>query len=44
VLRRQGGEGAAQPRGERGVEIALGDAADVVLAKDRGVQLNTSTL
>jgi hypothetical protein len=29
--------------GERGVEIAVGDAADVVLAKDGGIQFSTST-
>jgi hypothetical protein len=28
---------------ERGVEIAVGDAADVVLAEDGGIQFSTST-
>jgi hypothetical protein len=36
-------ERASQQSGEVGVEIAIRDAADVVLAKDRRVQFSTST-
>ena len=39
----QRAERLPQGAGERGVEIAVGHAADVVLAKDGGIQLSTST-
>src|SRR5262249_43082737 len=46
VLARLDGEGAEHlPEATRevGVEVLLGDSADVVLAEDGGIQLNTST-
>src|SRR6059058_5286944 len=39
----EGAEGLAQAAREVGVEVLLGDAADVVLAEDGGIQSRTST-
>src|SRR5262249_54475191 len=43
LLGRHGRECGPEPPGEVGVEVALSDAADVVFAEDRRIQLNTST-
>src|SRR5262249_45164483 len=43
LLGRHGRECTPEQPGEVGVEVALRDAADVVFAEDRRIQLNTST-
>jgi hypothetical protein len=39
----EGPEGESEGAGERGVEVAVRDATDVVLPEDGGIQLSTST-
>jgi hypothetical protein len=43
VLLRERAEGLAEPVRKGGVEVDVRDAADVVLPKDRRIQLSTST-